>query len=295
MSDISDLFASSPQMIDDMSFAEYLTVDAFSSSAMKKLDISPWHYKNQPARSETAAMRGGTLAHCAALEPDALATRYVTAPDDAPRKPTRAQQSAKNPSPSSVAAMAWWEDFEAASEGKIVTTRGSMGLAQMQVDALRREPEIAARLSGGQPEVSIFWVDRATKVRCKARLDYLALALKSAVVTDIKSTADESPRGFGRSLTKLGYHRQQAHYEAAVEAVLQMPTNFCFAAVTSSAPPLAVLYRLDDISMRQAHADRGRLLNLYASCNESGEWPAYGTGPHTISIDSWAIDDQLEI
>jgi hypothetical protein len=92
-------------IVENMPFEEYLAVDAVSSTGLKLFARSAWHYKNRVDIDPTPSMLRGTLAHCAVLEPDALSQRYAVTPEDAPRRPSRAQWEAKNPSPESLEAM----------------------------------------------------------------------------------------------------------------------------------------------------------------------------------------------
>jgi len=67
--------------------AEYHADPAISASHLHAVAASPYHYwkrfidPNRPVVPPTAAMRLGTLVHCAVLEPDELSVRYGIAPD----------------------------------------------------------------------------------------------------------------------------------------------------------------------------------------------------------------------
>jgi hypothetical protein len=66
---------------------QYHADPAISASHLKAVMQSPYHYwsrylnPQRPTMEPTAAMRLGSLAHCAALEPDELHNRYAIAPD----------------------------------------------------------------------------------------------------------------------------------------------------------------------------------------------------------------------
>lgn len=268
----------------DMPFDDYLAVDALSSTGLRILARSPWHYRNRVEIAPTRPMLRGTLAHCAVLEPDAMASRFAVVPDGAPRRPTKAQWAAKNPSPDSMAAMKWWTAFQERTAGLELVTFDEYTICQMQLEAVRREPTVAAMLRTGHGEVSIFWVDKATGIYCKARPDWLPL--RGAL--DLKTCADESPSGFGRAAARLRYDLQDAHYTAGIEAVTGEPADFVFCAVTNKPPVLAVPYELTDEIRDQGREERRELMERLAWCRRENEWPAYGAGIQMLDFPAYA-------
>lgn len=283
-------------LVRDMPFDEYLAIDAMSQSGLKELARSPWHYRNRQPKQETRAMFNGTLAHCAVLEPDAVAARYIVTPDDAPRRPTAAQWKAKNPSPDSQAAMAWWSDFNARAAGRQIVLADDYATTQAQVRAVLAVPELAALLANGYPEASVFWVDEATGIYCKARPDFVhPLPDGRVILMDLKSTQDESPEGFARTVARFAYHRQHAHYVAGWKAATgQEVAAFLFAAVSSAPPVLAVPYMLDAEAVERGEQERRALLQRYADSLSTDAWPAYGPGVHMLSLPAWATRPTLE-
>jgi exodeoxyribonuclease VIII len=243
-------------------------------------------------------MLRGTLAHCAVLEPHALAERYVVVPADAPRRPTSKQWEAKKPSPESAAAMAWWTDFSARAEGRQIVSAEDYAITQQQLQALADEPTIASILKEGRGEVSVFWRDARTGVYCKARPDWMTPPTgRRVTLLDLKSTADESPSGFGRAAARMKYHLQRSHYVDGVQQATGWRVDeFVFAAVTSAPPVLAVPYFLTDAIKEQADDERAELLDLYARCMESGQWPAYGQGLQMLDFPAYAKrDSEVEV
>lgn len=277
-------------LIYGMPFEDYLSVNALSASGMRLLAKSPWHYKNTPPMEKTRPMLRGSLAHCAVLEPDALASRYLIVPQDAPRRPTAAQWAAKDPSPQSKEAMAWWRDFNARAFGREIVPAEDYSLTQQQLAAIKAEPYLSDLFSRGDAECSVFWVDKRTGVYCKARPDFMqSLGSDGVRVAELKTTADESPDGFSRVLTNLGYHRARAHYVDGIQqATGKRVVEYVFAVVTSTEPVLAVPYWLDEEDAQQGEDECAELRDRFAQCLVTNHWPAYGTGPQIVGLKKWA-------
>lgn len=277
-------------LVENMPFDDYLAVDALSSTALKQLARSPWHYRNRVDIEPTPAMLSGTLAHCAVLEPEAMDKRYAVLPEGAPRRPTKAQWSAKNPSPESLASMRWWSDFTEQTNGRELVQFNDYALCQSQLTAITEHPDLANLLREGRGEVSLFWIDKATGIYCKARPDWMPNPDgKRIKPVDIKTCADESPSGFGRAAARLRYDLQAAHYTAGIEAVTKLHVDaFVFAAVSSKPPVLAVPYVLTDEIRDQGKDDRRELMDRLAWCRRENEWPAYGSGFQLLDFPAYA-------
>lgn len=274
----------------NMSFEDYMNARGLSNSAMKPLVNSPWHYKNRVYKPSTKSMLSGTLLHCAALEPEAVAQRYVILPEDAPRRPTAAQWKAAKPNASSADAMAWWAEFNKSVEGRDIVTADQYSLCQDQVKAILAVPELARLFAEGYTESSVFWVDQATGIHCKARPDLVfPMSDGRVILVDVKTTVDESPKGFARAVANFGYHRQDAHYRSGFEkATGKTVAAFVFAAVSSAPPVLAVPYTLSDAAYSQGAEDVGELMRLLADCRASDKWPAYGDGYQELDLPRYA-------
>ena len=285
-------------LIKDMPFEDYLAVDAFSNSDMKLLARSAWHWKHRLPTRVTRPMLRGSLAHCAVLEPHALQARYTFVPADAPRRPTEAQWNAKKSNEDSTAAKAWWRTFLDGVGQREVVTAEEFAITQQQLAALGAEPELARLLSIGYSECSVFWVDKDTGIYCKARPDHVhPLDSRTVELLDLKTTADESPEGFGRQAARMGYHRQASHYRAGFEAATGLKVReFVIGAVTNAPPVLAVPYVLPADLAEQANDERRELLELYAKCKREETWPAYGTGRQLLRLPAYALrSNQVDV
>jgi len=273
----------------DMPLDEYLAVDAVSSTGLKLMARSAWHYRNRVETVPNKPMLRGSLAHTAVLEADAMESRYVVVPSDAPRRPSKTQWAAKNPSEDSMKAMDWWTSFEDRNANRQVISSEDYELCQLQLEAVRRNPELANILREGKGEVSLFWKDPETGLYCKARPDWLPSGLYASTPLDLKTTADESPNGFGRAAARMRYDLQAAHYTDGIEVVLGVKVQaFVFGAVTNKPPVLAVPYCLTDEIRDQGRDERRELLERLAYCKRENEWPAYGAGIQMLDFPAYA-------
>lgn len=276
-------------IVHGMSFEDYLAVDAFSASGMKTFARSPWHWRNAVPMKQTRPMLRGSLAHCAKLEPDALAARYVIVPENAPRRPAVTQWKAKNPSDDSRAAMKWWQDFEANTAGRAIVPADDYVITKLQLQALAADPELDEAFATGASEVSMFWIDKATGVYCKARPDHIHEKRDGRVqMLDLKSMADDTPAGVMRAIGRLGLYRQEAHYRRGYEAITGVPvSDFVFAVVSSTPPILATPYRLVDAALVQGIQEVEDLLAEFAQCQRANRWPSYKPDQRLIDLPAW--------
>lgn len=276
----------------DMPFDDYHAVDAVSASGLRVFARSPWHYLNRVDIKPTRPMLRGTLAHCALLEPDAMGSRYIVTPDNAPKKPTASQWNAKKPSPDSVAAMDWWRDFQAQAAQREIIAAEDFALCQQQLRAIAEVPELATLLASGHGEVSIFWIDPDSRLYCKARLDWLQIDGKVGRILELKSTADESPGAFARTAARMKYELQRAHYLDAIKYGARLKpcdeNAWTWGVVTSAQPVLAVPYELPPDLIEQARDERAELMGRLAWCKETGQWPAYGQGKQLLDYPAYA-------
>ena len=248
---------------------EYHADSAVSASHLKAILQSPYHYwarfvdPDRKPIEPTAAMRLGSLAHCAILEPDELLQRYGVC-------------GARNTKAGKEQAAA----MEA--EGIEPVTSADMALALSMAAAVRSHPAAAALLKQGKAEQSFWWDDLPTGLRCKCRPDWY----HGSTVVDIKTTTDASPQAFARAVASFAYHVQAAHYLAGLHGA----ERFVFVAVEKTYPHAVAVYELDAASMALGRTTRDNAMDVLAGCRVADAWPGYGDTLQTISLPSWATN-----
>jgi len=221
-------------------------------------------------REQTEAMLTGAVTHTTILEPGELLQRYAVKP--------------RGMSFSTTAGKTWRDaqTLEIVPQAD-VDAAGAMRAAMLRVPVLRN------LLSAGEAEISAFWVDKDTGVRCRARPDWLHMTgPKRAIVLDVKTISELTPDTVARAIANYGYHRQEAHYSNGLRACGIDVEEFVFGFVSNSYPFLAVAYVLDDETKQQGADEVAELVERFAKCRERNDWPAFGDGYQLNGLPTWA-------
>jgi exodeoxyribonuclease VIII len=261
---------------------KYHADPAVSNSMLSTMDKSPAHCwalyldPKRPERKATPSMLAGTLAHTAILEPEEFGARYIVKPEGM----SFASKEGKA-----------WRDSVAAGVQIIDGDQHATALAQRE--AVMAHPLLAEYLNHrhAASEVSCFWIDESTGLRCKARPDLLVSGAV-AVCVDIKTTADMTLSGIERTIATYGYHRQAAHYTNGLRACGVNVEQFVFGFVSASYPFLAGAFVLDEETLQQGADEVSELLGQFADCKRSNNWPAFGGGAKVIGLPRWAKRSQ---
>jgi exodeoxyribonuclease VIII len=257
----------------NISNADYHADPAISASQLKEIGRSPYHYwsryldPNRVAMVPTAAMRFGSLAHCAVLEPDELSKRYQLAPD----RRTKEGKAAV---------------IEMAAAGIEAVSEADLAQALQIADAVRSNSTAALLLSDGAAEQSFWFDDIPTGLRCKCRPDWF----DGATIVDLKTCQDASPTGFAKAVANFGYQIQAAHYLAGTLA-----TRFVFVAVEKTAPYAIGVYELNTEALIHGSIARHNALQIIQDCRAINFYPGYTDGIQTLQLPGWALKDQTTI
>ena len=252
----------------DISNADYHADPAVSASHLKTVMQSPYHYwsryldPDRVAMTPTAAMRLGSLTHCATLEPDELTKRYQLAPD----RRTKEGKAAV---------------VEMAAAGIEAVSEADLAQALQMADAVRSNSTAALLLANGQAEQSFWWDDIATGMRCKCRPDWF----DGETIVDLKTCQDASPAGFAKAVAQWSYQAQAAHYLCGTLA-----KRFIFCAVEKTAPYAVGVYELDAEAMAHGSVLRHTSLQKIQDCRAINSWPGYTDGGiQTLQLPGWAL------
>ena len=183
----------------DLPFPEYLAIEALSSSGARTILRSPAHYVEARTNPDPATpdLMFGSAVHVGVLEPLRFATDVLVMPSFNRRTNAGKEDAA-----------AW----EAANAGRLAFDAETFERIHRCIGAIRNHDGAMTILSRATCEVTMQWVDPATGVPCKARID---ARRPDAVLGDLKTTQDASPAAFARLLRQ----RRRAGRLVAGEAV----------------------------------------------------------------------------
>jgi hypothetical protein len=308
-------------MITDLPIEDYHAATAVSSSRLKDFHFRPLYYwRKHVARilppDDTKALRDGRAVDAWMLDgPEVFARGYVVLPEDAPKKPTKAQLEAAKPSPATVSAIEWWAAFEAKAAGKTVLTSDDWKQILMLEAAARKSPEVWAALQGGQKQVTFRKSYGGAMPPIQARPDVwcpdgIPGICPTACIVDMKTAASLTDGEFGSfsaSFDKAGYYRQAGFHVAVVtEVLLELGMTVpeegirVFYAVLEKDPDVggaAQLYEADQEDVVRGFGEVKADLLALELCYKSGKWPGALGGVQRIALKPWRrrqIDAALE-
>lgn len=274
-----------PGIYRGMSASEYHAIQAVSSSRLRKLDRSPAHARI--AQAATDAMDFGQLLHVAVLEPDRFDQSFTVAGRCEAR--TKADKPCGNGGVVRIDG-AWYCGVRShapdAQPDLVQAVAESDHTDCVRIrQAIADHPEASALLHGTERELSVVWMDEATGLLCKARLD----AYRTGRIVDLKKTRDATAFWFTRDAERLGYHIQLAFYrEGARRAGLHVDEAWIIAAEHPSPVYPVNAYRLTDPTLDYGTAEFRRLLTEWARCEFYRDWPVrsaqYPAEPLELSI-----------
>jgi hypothetical protein len=239
---------------------------SLSASGAKTLLKSParFEYERRHPKASTESMDVGSVAHHLILH---RGGRLVVVDAYDWRKPAN-QQLRDN----------------GRAQGVVVVHRGQLRAAAAMARAVRRHELAGAILSQGKPEQSAYWIDKATGVTLRARIDWL----RDDAIVDVKTTADASPEAFAKSCANYGYRESAAHYRAAVHALTGRWLPFVLIAVETAPPHLVAVYRFDADDLAWGAARMRTAIDAYAEHESAGVWPGYSPEIEVLSMPRWA-------
>lgn len=183
----------------DMTDEQYFASPAIDQSQLKTFLKNPaewgWNRLHPNRREPTESMKFGTAFHAYIMN-----TIPVVSLDEGQDFRNRDNRA--------------WRDEQTAA-GNIVVTHDQMQLLQRMRDNLKEDaPELWDMVEHGYCENTIFWTDRKTGLRLKAKPDLIPNGADFLV--DFKTAQSASARDFHREAVKYGYHIQALFYRQAV-------------------------------------------------------------------------------
>lgn len=183
-----------------------------------------------------------------------------------------------------------WKEFQAAHAGEILLKPKEFEpLGEMGAEVRRHgfAHHLLFELEGAN-EVKLRWFDGQYGLVRRCMIDALRLPADNhgkGIIGDLKSVVRmPHPRTFAKVVYDLGYHRQMAYYQDAVEALCGERLPWVFIVSLKVAPytcrTFALSQKWDDIARKENHVDLGKFME---SLN-GDDWRDDGEG-EVIEVD----------
>lgn len=271
--------------------------DYISASALKKLKVSPAHYKEEEPMGETDALIFGSAYHCYVLEPDRFKEDYYIF-DDTAICQVLIGEGYK--SPRSTKAYKEWEESEMRVIGdKKVISKVMMETIRAMKDRLFAHPHARMLLNNGINEqgYSGSLETEAGTINIKFKPDHVNE--KKKFVVDLKTAADASKDGFTKHAAELDYHIQAALYSDLMELMAGdgRAYTFFFIAQEKKRPFAFNIFECTPQFISQGRYEYEMLLQMYKYCLDNNTWPGYQIwcqnkyGILELKLPPWAIKD----
>lgn len=245
----------------EISNAEYREMEGISSSDLKKLAISPMHYKyfKENPQEDTPALLFGKAYHKMVLEPSDFFTEFAIAQNFDRRTKEGKEAYAK---------------FVEQNKGKDIIDQATYDKLVAMRDTLYATP-YARKLIYGTHEKSFFWIDEETGLKCKCRPDSFGSIGGRHLIVDLKTTTNAETQAFVNQAIKLSYDIQAAHYCAGMKDITGNDYTFVFIAQEKEAPYCVNILEANSQFMRSGEDTRRALLETMKECMETGKWYGY--------------------
>lgn len=258
----------------DMSFGEYLAINAINNSSLGEASRSMMHYQHalNAKREPTASMRFGSLCHCGVLEPLKLAEQYAVMPPF-----EKVAKNGDGTTPKTIGAAKNTNDYKNRKADWEKQNIDKTPVLQFEYDKMvNLATAVSARVGtflgrDTKTEVAIVWEDCATKLLCKALLDIWRPHLP--IIVDFKTTRDASD--FQWSIYNFRYHRQSAFYSDGVETLTGKRPEFWLVAAESEPPHGIRSAPVGLASLAAGRMDYRTALDQIAHCRKTETWPGY--------------------
>ena len=205
-------------------------------------DRRPWH--------SSAAMAVGSAVHAICLLPDWRAEIFVS------------------------------DDANAVIEHKVRLTSRQFEVAQKVAQKVGPKlADLERKCSSVMRELSLLWLEGPDWSDPggwrKARIDWLGLKGRTAIVVDLKVTDDPRPRRFRQQCETLNYYVQAAQYVRGVRTCLADVVDrveFYFLAASRESPRIVCLHEMPAELLAEAETRRQFLLGEITRREAEGDW-----------------------
>lgn len=255
-----------------------------SSTGLKEFKKSPHaflshHLWADEFDKEKKHLRIGRAVHMAILEPELFKKKFVLSP--------------KFSGTGAVKAKSEWR-LSIDSDALILSEDDYHDLQSMVESALKH-PSACVALRAGKAEISGYFSDPLTGIKCRIRPDFFNESKMCLV--DIKTTKDSvGMKDFSKTIASFEYHVQLAMYCEGVRLItgkeVELPV---FLAIQTKSPFECAVYTAD-VKMQELGFSRyQKYMRSLKACLTNNNWPRIQSYAKDISLPDWYIKEEESV
>ncbi len=260
-----------------MTYDDYAALEGVRSSDLCAMRQSPHHYKHRSDKAGDTCSRAFLRAvHAKVLEPETYEQNFAVC---------NVRRDARTSA---------YKDWLAAHPGVTALTEADGEAVEAIASAISHHSVASALLRApGKSEHTIQWTDEATGLRCKGRIDRLAMTDAGPVIIDLKGYGTTEPREIARMVARGGAHIQAAHYRAGLLAAEGIAAdNYLIVYETGPHPDVAVVQLSEAGWIYVGERERRRLLDQLRDCQRADYWPGRCTTVVDLEVPGYMFDDE---
>ncbi len=251
-----------------------------SSTALKRILKSPLNFYSSHMlgfrEEESDAFRFGSAFHMALLEPTEFQKMYVLQPEF---KGT-----------GSVAARAEWRESQ--KPGAVILKEDEYNDLLGMLNSVQRHNGACNILKKGESEVSGYFRDPETGIKCRIRPDFMHLG--SMALLDVKTTRDVEATEFSKTMWNYRYDIQMYFYSKAIEIITGRRVKYhLYLAIEKKFPFECAVYNVDEMVLERGKRDCDAAMQKLKTCLDTDAWIGYQNKVEMISLPSWALREGI--
>jgi hypothetical protein len=259
-----------------MNFDDYKKIQAINASSLKQGALSMLHMReamNGESITPTAAMRLGTLAHKAILEPKEFMELASVFDGDKRSKE--------------------WKEFKASHDGDFILTQDEMDTLTAMSDAVHANKTAHELICDCVPEFTLEW-ETPEYGKAKGRCD--GLGVLAAGIIEYKTAANIDEHRFGQQCVTLGYDLACGWYVegALAKNFFDEVPKFTFIVQQNKPPYDVAVYYASSQMITLGRKNARKLAIQYRECEKSGVYPGIqADGPKELVMPPWYGEDDI--
>ena len=256
---------------------------AVSSTVLKLFDKSAasvlcYYMTRDEGEDEPEHFRLGRAIHVASLEPKKFIEFVVQQPEF---KGTGSRRE-----------KAEWT--AAQKKESIILSQKEFLQIEGMVNSVLQYPDAVALMNHGVPEISGYYRDKETGIKCKIRPDLWDE--KNEVLLDVKSCVDCSPYAFSKRIYEYKYHLSMAMYAEGIYQITgKRPETWVFLAIEKKPPYECAIYICKEKMMKKGYEDYNFSMQKLKLCLETNQWPRRQDGMEELDLPEYVYKKELDI